>query len=64
MGAWRDYSEVKSIGCSYRGPGFDFQHPYSGSQSLYLLFQRIRYLHRNQAHTWRTDVHAGKAFTQ
>ena len=28
----RDGAEVKSPGCSSRGPGFDSQHPHGGSQ--------------------------------
>jgi hypothetical protein len=31
-GGWREGSEVKSIGCSSRRPGFKSQHPRGGSQ--------------------------------
>jgi hypothetical protein len=30
---WRDSSEVKSTGCSSRGPEFNSQQPHGGSQS-------------------------------
>jgi hypothetical protein len=32
MKGWRDGSEIKSTGCSSRGPEFNSQHPHGGSQ--------------------------------
>ena len=33
-GGWRDGSVVKSIGCSSKGLGFNFQHPHGSSQQF------------------------------
>ena len=32
LGGWRDDSEVKSTGCSSKGPEFNSQQPHDGSQ--------------------------------
>ena len=32
IGGWRDGSAIKSTGCSVRGPKFNSQQPYGGSQ--------------------------------
>lgn len=57
---------VKSSGCSYRGSGFCSQHLHGGSE---LSVPPVpgdptppSHLHGHQAHTWRADVHSGKAF--
>lgn len=63
--AWRDGLVVQSTGGSGRGPGFDSQHPYGGSQlsvppgsvtlSPLLDPKGIRH-----THTWSIDIHTGK----
>lgn len=39
----RDDSVIKSIDCSYRGPGFGSQHPHSDSQPSIIPFQGIQH---------------------
>jgi hypothetical protein len=48
---WRDGSEVKSTGCSSRGPQFDSQQPYGGSQPSVM---------RSGALSWLADINAGR----
>ena len=60
----RDGSEVKSTGCSSRSPEFDFQQPHGGSQpsvTVVGVSEPSSDVHSQQAHKWRTDIHAGKA---
>lgn len=55
-------SKVKSTGCSYRGLGFNSQHPFSGSQPPVSPVPEdlmpSSALHRDQVHTWQIDIHA------
>ena len=43
-GTGRDGSAVKNIACSFRGPGFDSQHPHEGPQpSITLVSEDLTY---------------------
>lgn len=63
MGVGRDASVGQITGCFCRGPGFGFQHPHSGLQLSVAATGNLvlsSVLPRNQAHTWRLHIHAGK----
>ena len=49
----RDGSEVKSTGCSSRGPEFNSQQPHGGSQPPVMRYGAI---------FWPEGIHAGRAF--
>jgi hypothetical protein len=65
---WRGVLEVKNLGFSCRGFELDPQHLYSGSWLLLTPVPRDLLpssdLHKEQAHTYQTDIHAGKTFIQ
>jgi hypothetical protein len=48
----RDGSEVKSAGCSSKGPEYRSQHPHGGSQLLVMVFNAL---------FWHGSVHAYRA---
>ena len=61
MGAGEVALVVKNTGCSSRGPEFDSQHPYGGSQSSLtpgpVGLLHVFGLHRH-SDIWYTDIHA------
>ena len=62
-GESRNRSVVKSTGCSFKGPGFGYQHPHLVHKHLYLLFQGIwcpLLVSMSTAHTWCTGLYADK----
>jgi hypothetical protein len=69
---WRDGSAVKSTGCSRRRPGFDSQHPHSGSQPsatpvprvLTSSFELLLNFPQKADTHGKMDVRAGKTVTQ
>jgi hypothetical protein len=40
-GGWKDFSAVKSTGCSSRGPEFNSQQPHGGSQPSVMGFNAL-----------------------
>jgi len=46
---------MKNTGCSFLGPGFDFQHPHGSSQVPVTPVSSTG-PHGHQPHTWCTDI--------
>lgn len=56
---WRDGLIVKCVCCSCRGPGFNFQHPFCGSQGNLMPFHFCRLPGKHVVH-----IHACRQNTQ
>jgi hypothetical protein len=55
-GGWRDGSEVKSTGCSSRGPGFNFQHSHGHSHLSIAPVTHCLLASESTAHVWCPDI--------
>ena len=58
---WRAVSEVKSTGCSSKGPGFHSQHPHNSSQLSVTPVPRNSTL--SYRHTCKHNIHSLKIKT-
>ena len=50
-------ASVKSTGCSFRGPGFNSQHPHSSSQLPVILIPGDQTLSHRHTRRQNTNVH-------